>query len=66
MVETIVFCQRFQPFSTGSFKLIGEPTVIVGGTVVDADEANPMLKQLRNGINTHSQAAELWSEWQSP
>jgi hypothetical protein len=47
-------------------KLIGEPTVIVGGAIVGANEANPILKQLRNGINSHSRAAELWSEWQSP
>src|SRR5574341_633764 len=66
MTESIVFVQRFQPFSKGQFKLIGEPMVLLGGKVATAAESQKLVAQLRAGVQSHSKAAEFWQHWVSP
>lgn len=61
--STVVFVQRFQPFASGQFKLLGVPMVVVGGKALSSAEAEPLLVQLRAGVQSHSKAAEHWREW---
>lgn len=63
MPGSIVFVQRFRPFHTGQFKLIGKPMVVIGAKIVSDAEAEIYLEQLHQGIQSHSQAAELWPKW---
>lgn len=66
MPESIIFVQRFQPYATGRFKLIGEPIVSIGGKLVSPEEAKQLIAQLRLGVQSHGKAAALWNEWISP
>jgi hypothetical protein len=61
--ESVLFVQRFQPFSSGTFKLIGEPMVVVGGKALPEIEAGPILRKLSSGVQSHVKAAEQWSSW---
>ena len=63
MSESIVFVQKFQPFSSGVFKLIGEPLVSIGGNQVSDDEAKSLISELNDGVETHQKAVELWPQW---
>jgi len=63
MAEPIVFVQRFRPFSTGQFQLIGDPMVIISGNVLPQSEAALYLKSLREGVNSHAKVAPLWQGW---
>lgn len=65
-VESIVFVQRFQPFATGVFKLLGSPQVAVGGRALSEVEAKPFLAQLYAGVQSHSKAMEHWQQWSAP
>lgn len=62
--SAVVFVQRFQPFATGTFKLLGQPSVIVGGKELSESEAKPYLAGLYTGVRSHGKAAEHWQEWQ--
>ena len=62
-LDSVVFVQRFQPFASGSFRLIGEPLVAVDGRQLPEEVAAPMLRRLNDGVLTHGKAAALWSEW---
>lgn len=63
MREPVVFIQRFQPFSTGRFKLIGGPTVLVDSKSVSDDQSKRLIAQLLAGVHSHPKAAEHWREW---
>ena len=60
----ITFVQRFQPFATGEFKLLGEASVVIDGKVQTAAVSDPLVALLNRGIQTHSKAAKLWPQWQ--
>ena len=66
MKDPIAFIQRFRPYATGEFKLIGQPMVVIGGEVISENEAAPFIAQLRRGILSHEKAAELWPSWTTP
>jgi hypothetical protein len=63
---SVVFLQRFRPFAAGGFKLLGQPTVSIGGKVLSEAEAKPLIAQLLYGVKTHSKAAGQWPEWSTP
>jgi len=68
---SIVFIQRFEPFASGKFKLLGAPTVAIGGDVlprkvVSSTAAATILAQLQAGVQTHAKAVEHWQEWFAP
>lgn len=63
MSESIIFAQRFQPFSQGQFQLIGEPLVFVGGKSASAEESKTLVAKLIMGVQSHGKAAELWNQW---
>jgi hypothetical protein len=60
---SVVFVQRFQPFASGRFKLLGVPMVLIGERALSIEEAEPYLARLYVGVQAHSEAAELWNEW---
>lgn len=66
MSDAVIFVQRYQPFSKGKFKLLGEPTVAVGSAVVSDTESKHLLAQLLKGVHTHPKAPEFWKEWSKP
>ena len=66
MAEPIYLVQRFRRYSNGHFKLIGEPIVQVGGKLPSPEESNQFIAQLRSGVQSHSKASALWSDWVSP
>lgn len=65
MEHSIIFLQRFQPFAMGEFRVLGPPTVVIDGKVLEDGKAKPFLIQLHQGIRTHSNVAPLWNEWLS-
>lgn len=66
MPESIIFVQRFQPYSSGEFKLLGEPLVAIGGMQLPAEDAHQYLGPLLSGVKSHSKAAAEWSSWTRP
>ena len=63
LAEPILFLQKFQPYSTGQFKLLEATQVFLGRTTPPKDRADYYLAGLRAGIESHTQAAALWSQW---
>lgn len=55
-----------QPFARAhgdsAFRLIGEPTLVLGGRMVDAPPA-AAREALMSGIQAHPNAGELWRAW---
>ncbi|HET6431572.1 hypothetical protein [Dyella sp.] len=66
MTQSVIFVQRFQPFSTGQFKLVGEPVVSIGGKEIAPNESKQLIEKLYAGARTHTKAAKLWGHWISP
>ena len=66
MPESVLFVQRFRPFSSGRFQLIGEPIVSVGGKEASDKVSEQLISQLKLGIQSHGDAAILWDQWKSP
>ena len=61
--SSIVFVQRFQPFASGKFKLLGPPSAVVGNKALSEQEGVPLVARLLKGAQTHSKAAGHWREW---
>ena len=61
--ESVLFLQRFQPFASGKFALLGQPDVLVEGVTLSVEEANPLVARLLQGVQSHAKASPLWSEW---
>jgi hypothetical protein len=65
MAAPITFVRPFQPFASGKFKVLGEPWVVIDGKVQSPAVSKQLISQLQRGIQSHSKAAEHWSEWQT-
>ncbi len=63
MAAPITFVQRFQPFASGKFKVLGEAWVVIDGKVQTPEVSSQLISQLNRGIQSHSRAAKLWPEW---
>jgi hypothetical protein len=63
MDAPMTFVQRFQPFASGEFKLLGEAWVVIDGKVQTGTVSDQLIAQLNRGIQSHSKAAKLWPEW---
>jgi len=63
MAASIIFVQKFEPYSTGHFQLIGKPVVSVGGIQVSDREAQQYIDLLMAGVRSHSKAAGNWDKW---
>lgn len=64
MSEPISYIQPFQPFATGSFKLLGPAIPVVSGSILSQEQSEPFLGALYRGVSTHDKAASLWASWQ--
>jgi len=64
MSEPIIYIQPFQPFATGSFKLLGPAVPVVSGSMLSPEKSEPYLGVLYRGVSSHGEAAGLWTSWQ--
>jgi hypothetical protein len=64
MAEPITYIQPFQPFASGTFKLLGPAVPVVGGSMLSPEASEPYLAVLYRGISSHGKAASLWASWQ--
>jgi hypothetical protein len=55
--------QQYEPFSSGRFRLVGDPWVIVSGLQQTPEQAAGVLAKVREGIKSHSKVAALWDAW---
>ena len=66
MESPAVLIQRFEPFAkNGTFKLIGEPKVVIGGVMQKPEQVKELLRAVRQGVSQHPKAAGLWDGWHS-
>ena len=65
MTRPITFVQRFSPYSSGAFRIKGDPIVIVDGKALGGAEAAQLVKRLYDGVCQHPKAGQLWQEWRS-
>lgn len=64
MDSPAVLIQRFEPFAkNGTFKLIGEPMVVIGGVEQKPEEVKELLQVVRQGVSQHPKAGSLWDGW---
>jgi hypothetical protein len=63
MMAPISFVQKFQPFASGKFSLLGDPCVVIDGNSQEPSASGDLIAKLNRGIQSHPKAAELWSEW---
>jgi hypothetical protein len=64
MSEPITFIQPFQPYASGSFKLLGPAVPVVAGSMLNPEQSEPYLSVLYRGVSGHGKAAALWPSWQ--
>lgn len=63
MTAPITFVQRFQPYASGRFRLLGDPLVVIDGKIQSPRDSADLVSKLNRGIQSHQKAAEHWSEW---
>ena len=59
----VTFVQKFRPASSGRFRLLGDPIVVIDGKIVVGPEAQRLLKTLVDGVRKHPKAGQLWDGW---
>ncbi|MEA2560105.1 MAG: hypothetical protein QOH06_1609 [Acidobacteriota bacterium] len=63
MTTPTMFAQPYQPFHSGTFRLLGEP-FFLGTATSDAQSAlSETLRTFRRGVENHKQVAVLWDNW---
>jgi len=65
MTRPITFVQRFSPYSSGTFRIKGDPIVVVDGKALEGAEAVQLVKRLYDGVRQHPKAGQLWQDWRS-
>jgi len=63
MTASISFVQKFRPFASGKFGLLGDPLVVIDGKFQNPSAFSDLLTKLNRAIQSHPKAAEHWSEW---
>ena len=63
MTASISFGQKFRPFASGKFGLLGDPWLVIDGKVQNPSTSSELLTKLNRAIQSHPKAAEHWSEW---
>jgi len=57
--------QRFHRASDGTrFRLVGVPSIVDDGALLDADEGALMVERVKQGIGEHPEAERLWRWWE--
>ena len=65
MPSTVTFIQRYQPFSSGQFKVLGSALVGIEGIAQDSEESKRLDEILYRGVSEHPRAGSLWAQWHS-
>ena len=63
MTASLSFVQKFRPFASGKFELLGDPLVVIDGEFQNPSASSDLLTKLNRAIQSHPKAAEYWSEW---
>lgn len=63
MVTPATFAQPYQPFHSGTFRLLGEPFFLGAATSDAQDTLSETLRTIRRGVENHHQVAALWENW---
>lgn len=64
MAEPMTYIQPFQPYASGSFKLLGPAMPVVAGSILSPEDSEPYLAVLYRGVSSHAKAASQWDSWQ--
>lgn len=64
MSEPITYIQPFQPYASGSFKLLGPAVPVIAGSMLSPAASESYLTVLYHGVSSHGKAASLWDSWQ--
>jgi len=65
MPSTVTFIQRYQPLSSGQFKILGPALVGIDGIAPGAEESKRLDDILYRGVSEHPKAGSLWAQWYS-
>src|SRR6202040_4002268 len=52
MTESISFVQKFRPFASGKFGLLGDPWVVIDGKVQNPSASSDLLTKLNRAIQS--------------
>ena len=64
MSKPATVIQRFEPFARrGQFRIIGDPEIVLDGTIQVGDNVKQAVLRLGEGIGQHPKAASLWKTW---
>jgi len=64
MNEPVTLILRFErATATHGFHVIGQPTISVAGTALDAAQAQPLIEAIMKGVLSHPKVAPLWNTW---
>lgn len=63
LTASISVVQKFRPFASGKFGLLGDPWVVTDGNFQNPSASSDLLTKLKHAIQSHPKAAEHWSEW---
>jgi hypothetical protein len=65
MDRPAIILQRFRRQTLNAqFQLLGEPALVVDGSVVDHANARDALDDLLLGVRSHAAVRDLWDSWQ--
>lgn len=63
----ITLIQRFEPYSKRHhFLLIGDPEIVIDGTVQESAKMKGLLETVHHGVSQHAKAGLLWDGWHRP
>jgi hypothetical protein len=66
MEEEAAIIQRFEPVgNAGTFRLIGEPMIVVAGVEQPLNIAKLVIETVIQGVEQHPKARTQWNAWQS-
>ena len=64
MNDPAVLLQKYRPAATQEgFRLLGDPVLVIDGSVQSSDLITAVLKVVAAGIQSHKQAAGRWDGW---
>ena len=56
--------QKFMPNEgKGKFRLLGDPIILIDGLTQTEGTVTKLKERLEQGIQSHSEVAQLWSQW---
>ena len=63
MDDTVALIQEFTPFSSGEFRVIGAPEILIGGVPVNGSERERILELVEDGIDSHPEIEDFWTTY---